>query len=200
MDKMSFEEYLINLLMIPLLNLSWEDLFIGKNVLINVAHADDELILFGALICKIISMANKVTIAVYSDLRSEHFIEVCEYLKCEPIIYKTDYSGKDIDRYSKKSIGDVFKFMRDAIERTNPDVIVTHGDFIDQEHWHPFHRMIHFISILVCPKNTHLVVRSVHGNLKAEYKKRALKAMQLYPNNAKWLPQMSLGREYMCLK
>lgn len=112
--------------------------FAGKNILVVVAHQDDESLYFGGLLCELVNAnpTNQITIACMTEpmpgrkdtlTRVEAFKKVCHLVQANYRIY----NFKDYNRVSwnqvKYQLQDMQAKVSDLITQTQPQAIFTHN-------------------------------------------------------------------------
>jgi len=127
-----------------------------KNVLVFVAHHDDEVIYCGGTLCKLAKNKNRIHIIVLTDAkfqntelgkenyikRRESFYQVNKYLN-------STYTECNIENYKNLDhivISDILKAVINKVNliKINPDLIITHG--IKGEYGHAQHKLTHIIA------------------------------------------------------
>jgi LmbE family N-acetylglucosaminyl deacetylase len=178
------------------------DIINEKDILFIVAHHDDEVFAFGALLVMCLKHAKSVVISAMSNIRPAKFDALCKDLNITGTTHDlkkfgkgADYYVEDIYKVSDEIDGDICKYL--------PDIIVTHSNRIDGTHFHPYHIICNLAVKYSVKKTLPIIVRA---DFCAKYhlppSKRSRKMLNYYLGDGKnkWRNSVEQPQHYDVLE
>jgi len=169
-----------------------------RDMLFVVAHHDDEVFVFGALLLMCIKHAKSVTVSVMSNLRPDKFNTMCSSLNITGITHDFKKFGKGSDYYVE-DIFEISKTIKEDIEKVKPNIVVCHSNRIDGSHFHPYHIICSLATKHAVNKELPIVVRSDIGSkyiLRPTKRSRRLLDWYLGDGKNKWRNAVEYPQHY----